>query len=215
VQVEYREATIEGQAVGEVLIDGQVVARICTGAAGFASGERAMVVAKRLRDWTLSGANPDELTAMEGADDGAVVIAGDRIIVTITGEDGAASDATPMELAWMWRNNIAAALGGEPVLAEQEEVTEEVVAAEWVAEEPYKDKIVPIVSVLEGVRIGAARVNGPESKVDLVQAVGQLETHFRDVLEIDIYVPITTEKPGQTLHRVQGVGVTALGDYRL
>ena len=245
VEVTYRAATIEGQPAGEVLINGQAVLRIRIAAGGLSAEERAMVVAKRIEGWTAEGADPAELTAVEVAEGGWAVIAGDTIIVTITDEDAAASQATTMGLAWMWRNNIAATLGAEPVspeepqLAEQPAVTEtpataetpttteappttetptvteEAAAAEWTPPEPYDDKIVPIVSVLEGVRIGAARVNGPKSKVDLVQGVAQLETHFKKLLEIDIYVPITTEKPGKKLDRVQGVGVTALGDYRL
>ncbi len=90
----------------------------------------------------------------------------------------------------------------------------EVSEAGWQSPEPYKNKIVPIVSILEGIRIGVARVNGPQSAVEQVQAVAQLETHYRDLVEIDVYVPISTKLPGQTLARVQGVGVTGLGDYR-
>jgi len=104
----------------------------------------------------------------------------------------------------------------EPEPEPTEETGEEAVVPEagWQSPEPYKNKIVPIVSVLEGIRIGVARINGPQSAVDQVQAVAQLETHYRDMVEIDVYVPISTKVPGQTLARVQGVGVTGLGDYR-
>lgn len=104
----------------------------------------------------------------------------------------------------------------------EEEVTEEAPGEEeaggeqeWQPEEPYTDKIVPIVSVGLGKRIGIARVNGPQSKVNQVQAVAQLETRYRDQLDIEIYVPISTKVPGQTLARIQGVGVTGVADLRI
>ncbi len=104
----------------------------------------------------------------------------------------------------------------EPEQEPTEEPGEEAEPSEagWQSPEPYKNKIVPIVSILEGIRIGVARVNGPQSAVKQVKAVAQLETHYRDLVEIDVYVPISTKLPGQTLARVQGVGVTGLGDYR-
>jgi hypothetical protein len=74
---------------------------------------------------------------------------------------------------------------------------------------------VPILSVPDGIRIGAARVNGPKDNLRLVQGVAQIETPWQDTLEIDIYVPISTKRPGKFLSRVQGVGVTALADFDL
>ncbi len=97
-----------------------------------------------------------------------------------------------------------------------EETEEPTVAVEeWQPEEPYKDKIVAIVSIGEGARLGIARVNGPQSAVDRVQAVAQLETSYQDYLDVEIYVPIATKVPGRILDRVQGVGVTGVGDLRI
>jgi hypothetical protein len=108
----------------------------------------------------------------------------------------------------------------EQELAEQpaEEATEAAITEEpegWQPEEPYKDKIVAIVSFGEGARLGIARINGPQSAVDQVQAVAQLETSYKDHLDIEIYVPISTKVPGRILDRVQGVGVTGVGDLRI
>ena len=106
--------------------------------------------------------------------------------------------------------------GEEQPPAGDEEAEEPTVAVEeWQPEEPYKDKIVPIVSFGEGARLGIARVNGPQSAVDQVQAVAQLETSYKDYVDIEIYVPISTKVPGRTLDRVQGVGVTGVGDLRI
>ncbi len=109
------------------------------------------------------------------------------------------------------------AAGAEAKSEEKTEKSEEAQAAsaEWEPPEPYDKKIVPIISVGEGIQVGVAQVKGPRSRVKLVQACALLETHYKRTLEIDIYVPISTKKPGKTLARVQGVGVVALGKYKL
>jgi len=103
----------------------------------------------------------------------------------------------------------------QPPAGEEEAEEPTVAVEEWQPEEPYKNKIVAIVSFGEGARLGIARVNGPESAVDRVQAVAQLETSYKDYVDIEIYVPISTKVPGRILDRVQGVGVTGVGDLRI
>jgi len=103
----------------------------------------------------------------------------------------------------------------QPPAGEEETEEPTVASEEWQPEESYKDKIVPIVSFGEGAHLGIARVNGPQSAVDQVQAVAQLDTSYKDYVDIEIYVPISTKVPGQTLSRVQGVGVTGVGDLRI
>ncbi len=70
------------------------------------------------------------------------------------------------------------------------------------------------MSLGEGKQLGMARVKGPKSRVDMVQAVAALETHYEKTLEIELYVPVSTKVPGQTLQRIQGVGVVGLAKYR-
>ena len=234
VSVTNRSATIDGDAVGEVLIGEEVVIRLRATLGGLTPDERAMVVASRLLGWANA---PDryELSVLEIDGGMAVINAGDNSISTVGVGDAEPVDSTPLDLANDWRNNILIALGEAPRpgvevadittpaddTAPADDATPAADATpaddtgEWIPEEPYRDKIVPIISVLEGIRIGAARVSGPESKVRTVKAVAQLETDFRRFLEIDVYVPITTATPGKTIDRVQGVGVTALGDLRL
>jgi len=103
----------------------------------------------------------------------------------------------------------------QPPAGEEEAEEPTVAVEEWQPQEPYKEKIVAIVSFGEGARLGIARVNGPQSAVDRVQAVAQFETSFKDYVDIEIYVPISTKVPGQTLARVQGVGITGVGDLRI
>ncbi len=76
-------------------------------------------------------------------------------------------------------------------------------------------KVVPIVSIGSGTAIGAAQVAGPKEAVDRTKAVAQLETTFQGRLRIKILVPMDSENPLQGIRRVQGVGVSAVIDFRL
>jgi len=207
--VSHRSAEAEGGVVGEVLINDQVVMRLRATAGELSPVERAMVVASRLRAW-LQDPAAGELSVLATEQGAAVIAAGTQNIVSVLAGDAHPIGALPADLAYDWLNLIYVALGEEPPPPSTEAAT-----GEWTPEEPYRDKIVPIISVLSGTRVGAARVSGPQSRVRLVQAVAQLETDFRRVLEIDIYVPVSTSVPGRGFDRVQGVGVTALGDLKL
>ncbi|MDD4364329.1 MAG: hypothetical protein PHF19_01180 [Synergistales bacterium] len=76
-------------------------------------------------------------------------------------------------------------------------------------------KVVPIVSVGSGTRIGAAQVAGPKGVVDATKAVAQLDVSFQGRVGVKVLVPIDSENPLQRFKRVQGVGVSAIIDYRL
>jgi hypothetical protein len=84
-------------------------------------------------------------------------------------------------------------------------------------------KVVPILSVGVGIvsgnpgsYIGAAQVQGPAAALSRVQAVAQIEGSFLGVVRLKGLVPVDslTPLPGR-LHRVYGVGVTALVDFQL
>ncbi len=83
-------------------------------------------------------------------------------------------------------------------------------------------KVVPILSVGIGVSapggayIGAAQVQGPKASVDKVQAVAQIEGAFSDAVRLRGLIPVDSLNPlPGNLHRVYGVGVSALVDFRL
>jgi len=119
----------------------------------------------------------------------------------------------PMEAGWEEPAETAAE---ETATQEtQPAQVEETATADWVPPEPYDQKNVPILSVGEGIRVGMAQVKGPKSRVDKVKAVALLETHFKNTLEIEIYVPISTSVPGKTLARVQGVGVVGVAMFQV
>lgn len=76
-------------------------------------------------------------------------------------------------------------------------------------------KVVPIVSIGNGSRIGAAQVGGTSrTAVNSTEAVAQLEASFTGI-RIKIMIPIDSVNPLRQFRRVQGVGVTAIIDARL
>jgi len=83
-------------------------------------------------------------------------------------------------------------------------------------------KVVPILSVGVGLAapggayIGAAQVQGPKAAIDKVQAVAQIEGSFMSAVRLRGLIPVDSLNPlPGKLHRVYGVGVTALVDFSL
>jgi hypothetical protein len=91
------------------------------------------------------------------------------------------------------------------------------------AQNTQMTKVVPILSVGIGIvssnpgsYIGADQVQGPASAVNKVQAVAQVEGSFLSVVRIKALLPVDSLNPlPGNIHRVQGVGVTALVDFQL
>jgi hypothetical protein len=76
-------------------------------------------------------------------------------------------------------------------------------------------KVVPVVSVGSGVRVGAVQVTGPKELVGKVKAVVQIETKFSlKNLDVEVFVPSDSANPLK-FNRVEGVGISALIDLRL
>lgn len=76
-------------------------------------------------------------------------------------------------------------------------------------------KVVPILSVGTGGYIGAAQVVGPQSLVSKTKAVGQVETKIGG-LNARLLVPVGTSKIKKgNLNRIEGVGLSAMIDFRL
>jgi hypothetical protein len=200
-------STVEGRDVGDVLIGGIVVIRLGA-TAGLSGYERAKKVAGRLREAVNAGAREGDF-AISRSENGPVVRTPRAIIVTVNPSDADIAGTTREATAERWIGSIGTALHRE---ARPDGYRGR---DEWSPSEQYDSKWVPIVSVLRGVRLGVARVEGPTSRVRRVQAVAQLETDFRKIVDIEVYVPISTQEPGRTLDRVQGCSVTGIGDFRL
>lgn len=78
--------------------------------------------------------------------------------------------------------------------------------------EPVTTRIVPIISVGKGIRVGVAQITGPASRVKQAEFVSQLETTYEDVVRIRIFVPVKTK---QGLDRVPQVNVNGYADLKL
>ena len=78
----------------------------------------------------------------------------------------------------------------------------------------YATKVVPILSLGSGRYIGAVQVVGPKAQVDKVKAVGQLEVSFVKVARVKAMIPIDATSISN-INRVEGVGVSAIVDFKL
>ncbi len=76
-------------------------------------------------------------------------------------------------------------------------------------------KVVPIVSIGDGTRIGAAQVGATtKDAIDNTKAVAQIEGEFSSIRATAL-IPIDSLNPIQRFRRVKGVGVTAIINVRL
>lgn len=77
-------------------------------------------------------------------------------------------------------------------------------------------KVVPILSIGNGSYLGAVQVNGSQEALDKVKAVAQLEGKVNVIggIRLRALVPIAARSVSN-LHRVPGVGVSALVDIKL
>ena len=76
-------------------------------------------------------------------------------------------------------------------------------------------KVVPVISLGSGTRVGLVQVSGPKNLVNKTKAVIQLETKLSfKSLDVEIFVPSDSANPLK-FNRVEGIGISALVDYRL
>jgi hypothetical protein len=76
----------------------------------------------------------------------------------------------------------------------------------------YATKIVPVVTVGSKGYIGAAQISGPKEQVDKCKAALTVEGRLASgTVRVQYLIPIDTNTPAslETIHRVQGVGVSA------
>lgn len=77
-------------------------------------------------------------------------------------------------------------------------------------------KVVPILSIGSGSYLGAVQVAGSEEALDKVKAVAQLEGRVNVIggIRLRALIPIAARSVSN-IHRVPGVGVSALVDIKL
>jgi ABC-type branched-subunit amino acid transport system ATPase component len=169
-------------------------------AGGLTATQRAQQVAQRLQGYLQTeqqvAASDFRVAQVNGE---WAVLAADTILITADTYQAALNRTTPQRLANIWRDNIAGA------------VTAQVAGFRGEAERT-SSKIVPIVSLGSGIRVGAAQITGPAANVAQASVVGQVETTFQDVVRIRIFVPLQSVT---NIQRVPQVNVSAYGDIRL
>ena len=191
---------------GVVMIGDTTAIEIWTGSGGYSPYDRARQVADRMMAAFAGGLMPEDVQAKRISGEWAVT-AGDTLLITANQEEARRRNLTPQRLAEAWAYALSQALYGQCL-------QDGTGGGPGQSNERYDKKIVPVLSILDGVRLGAAQVQGPVSGIDRTKAVGQAEMRFRNLLNINVYVPLETESL-TNIKRVQGVGVTGLADIRV
>ena len=75
-------------------------------------------------------------------------------------------------------------------------------------------KVVPIITVGDGTRAGAAQVSGPQAKVDQCKAALLIEQTILGGIKAKVLIPIDKLSTSD-INRVQGVGVCASIDAKI
>jgi hypothetical protein len=192
-----QRVSVDGAEVGEVVIGDEVVFRIRTSAGGLSPYERAQVVAERLNELMREPIQPGSVKSAVAGGQGMVLI-GDQLVITADQAHAALNNTTPIQLATLWALQL-----------------EKAVTKSGLVETPLAEKVVPIVSIGSGTRIGGALVTGSKDKVDEVRAVAQVEGDFGSSVRVRILVPVSTEDVVKEIRRVPETSVIGLVDIKL
>lgn len=213
--VTYGSSMLGGQPVGDVIVNGQTVLRIRTAAGGYSPPERARMVADRLQEMMNEGLRPQDIGVgrLNGED---VVMARGQAIVTADDRHAALNGTTPRLLASQWAGNLENVMSGRSIGAVSR-ASESTPSGYGTApvETPVSQKIVPIISIGQGLRVGAAVVAGPNYMLDQVKAVAQLDGQFAGSVRVRVLVPVSTENVVSNIQRVPETSVIGLADIKL
>ncbi|MEN6371486.1 MAG: hypothetical protein ABFD64_05675 [Armatimonadota bacterium] len=205
-----RTENIGGIQIGDVVVDNQVPIRLRFSAGGLSPAERASLVAQRLSQ--MSNLSPSEISAGRIGSYWGVIARGEMLI-TADSAHAAANNTTPSGLASAWASQLRKAMTGAPVATTPP--TTPVPTGSGPSEVKTAQKVVPIISVGSGLRVGAALVSGSAEQVAKVTAVAQVEGQFGNKVRLRGLVPIETEKVIGNLKRVPGTAVIAVADLKL
>ncbi len=127
-----------------------------------------------------------------------VVLAEGEVVVTADQEHARINATTPTALAKFWAQRVVNAVEGRPV-----------------EETPVGEKVVPIISVGTGTRVGGALVSGSRTRLREVVAVAQIEGQLGTAVRMRALVPVSTEDVVREIRRVPETSVIGLVDIRL
>lgn len=75
-------------------------------------------------------------------------------------------------------------------------------------------KVVPIITVGDGSRAGAAQVSGPQGKIDQCKAALEIEQTILGGIKVKCLIPVD-KLSTENVNRVQGVGMCAQIDAKI
>ncbi|MEN6520883.1 MAG: hypothetical protein ABFD46_07010 [Armatimonadota bacterium] len=205
-----RTVNMGGIQVGELVVDNQVPIRLRFSAGGLSPAERASLVAQRLSQ--MSNLSPSEISSGRIGSYWGVIARGEMLI-TADNAHAMVNNTTPSGLASSWASQLRKAMTGTPVAITPP--TTPAPIGRGAADVDTAQKVVPIISVGSGLRIGAALVSGSAAQVVKVTAVAQVEGQFGDRVRLRGLVPIETENVIGNLKRVPGTAVIAVADVKL
>ncbi|HET6384650.1 MAG TPA: hypothetical protein VFJ58_14750, partial [Armatimonadota bacterium] len=205
-----RQVTINGAPVGEVDVNGSPVLRIRAASGGYSALQRSQIVANRLNKLYTQG----KLSNIGiGSTNGQVIVQSQGgEIITATGRSALVNNSSPSQLAGTWAGNLRTALTNAHAYSGSQQLGAS--NPTLAAEQHNTDKLVPIISVGTGTRVGAALVTGPSNRVAQAAAVGQIEVKWKRIVEARVLVPISNPAVQKGLKRVPEVSVYAVGTYR-
>ena len=211
-QVTAREVTDGDKSLGEVVVNGQVVFRIRSAWEGVSPFDRASRVAERLDGLIADGVTSEQVEAGVSSGQQAVLAKGEVLLI-VDEEQARLSGMTPAAQSESWANRLKNVLDGKSADAPVKK-TLKVKEADYY-DQPQASKIVPIIGLGSGVRVGGAQVSGPADRVAEVKAVAQIEGTFSGSVRVKVLVPVSTENIVSKIARVPGTSVTALVDLKL
>jgi hypothetical protein len=196
-------AVIDDIQVGELLVDGTLVATLYTLTPDLTGFGRAEIASDRLNALFEGEFAVGDIQTLQ--QNGIWVLAiGDQSIATATIVDAEAYGTSAQDLAQSWRENLVTILFPEARIYDEEEDYE-----------TWENKIVPLVALGSGLRLGAVQVTGPKARVEECKAVVQLEGKFLDgKFRARALVPVG-ETDFKDIDRIPKVGVTGLVDVKL
>lgn len=101
----------EDAGLASIRVGGQVVFRLREPLGGIDTQMRCATVAQRLRTLLTTNSHLVDSIEADFIDGQAVVKAGDLLLVTASESSAVANNTTPAVLAWIWANQLRAALG--------------------------------------------------------------------------------------------------------
>lgn len=197
------QVVVNNRNVGELMVDGDLIATVSTLTPDLTGFARAGIATTRLKSAFESDFTVGDIQTLE--QNGIWVLwVGDKSIVSATSVDAQAAGMSTRDLAHSWRNNLVTTLfPGSSLEVDEEDY------------DTWEDKIVPLVALGSGLRLGGVQVTGPKDRIAECKAVIQLEGRLLDgKFRAKAMVPVG-KTDYKNFDRIPKVGVTALVDIKL